>query len=103
MNITANGLYGNDTVGLSLQGSGGPTLKNQLVAAIGAQQYYLGLFGVNPKPTNFTDLNDGQASYMTSLKEQNLIPSVSFAYSAGAPYLKSSTSRQSCSNSNMPM
>lgn len=86
VNNSANGLYGNDTIGLGLRGSGGPTLKNQIIAGIGAEEYYLGLFGVNPKPTNFTTLDVGQVSYMTSLKDQNLIPSVSFAYSAGAPY-----------------
>ena len=86
MNVSANGLYGNDTIGLGLRGSGEPTLENQIIGGIGAEQYYLGLFGVNPKPTNFTALDVGQVSYMTSLKDQNLIPSVSFAYSAGAPY-----------------
>lgn len=86
MNVSANGLYGNDTIGLGLRGSGEPTLENQIIGGIGAEQYYLGLFGVNPKPTSFTALDVGQASYMTSLKDQNLIPSVSFAYSAGAPY-----------------
>lgn len=92
VNSSANGLFGNDTIGLSLQGSGGPTLKDQVLGGVGAEQYYLGLFGVNPKPTNYSALGDGQASYMTSLKDQKLIPSVSFSYSAGAPYRKTGTS-----------
>ena len=46
----------------------------------------LGVFGLGQKPTNFSDYNDPQSSYMWSLKNQSLIPSLSFGYSAGAPY-----------------
>ncbi|KAI4204689.1 MAG: hypothetical protein LQ350_001004 [Teloschistes chrysophthalmus] len=87
LGIFANGLFGNDTIGLGIQGSGGPTLQNQILATIGTEHFYLGMFAVNPKRTNYTGVTEqGQASYMTSLKEQNLIPSVSFGYTAGAPY-----------------
>ncbi|KAI4106284.1 MAG: hypothetical protein L6R37_002266 [Teloschistes peruensis] len=87
LGIFANGLFGNDTIGLGIQGSGGPTLQNQILATIGTEDFYVGMFAVNPKRTNYTGVTEqGQASYMTSLKEQNLIPSVSFGYTAGAPY-----------------
>ncbi len=87
LGIFANGLYGNDTIGLGYQGSGGPTLENQVLATIGTEQFYLGMFAVNPKRTNFSGVAEqGQASYMTTLQQQNLIPSVSFGYTAGAPY-----------------
>jgi len=46
----------------------------------------LGIFGLGPKPTNFSDFNQPQPSYLWSLKNQSLIPSLSFGYSAGAPY-----------------
>lgn len=87
LGIYANGLYGNDTLGLGIQGSGGPTLSNQVLATIRTEAFYLGMFGVNPKRTNYTGVaEEGQASYMTCLQEQNLIPSLSFGYTAGAPY-----------------
>ena len=86
LDVTGDGEYGNDTLGLGIQGSNGPTLKNQVIGGIATDNYYLGMFGVNPKPTNFTNDDSGQASYMTSLKDQNLIPSLSFGYTAGAPY-----------------
>lgn len=86
LGIFANGLYGNDTIGLGYQGSGGPTLENQILATIGTEQFYLGMFAVNPKTTNLTGVEQGQASYMTTLQQQNLIPSVSFGFTAGAPY-----------------
>ncbi|KAL8782220.1 MAG: hypothetical protein Q9213_005586 [Squamulea squamosa] len=87
LGIYANGLYGNDTIGLGIQGSGGPTLTDQIMAVIGTQQVYVGMFAVNPKRTNYTGITEqGQASYMTNLKNQSLIPSLSFGYTAGAPY-----------------
>ncbi|KAL8729178.1 MAG: hypothetical protein Q9166_004917 [cf. Caloplaca sp. 2 TL-2023] len=87
LGIYANGLFGNDTIGLGIQGSGGPTLSDQIMAVIGTQQIYVGMFAVNPKRTNYTGITEqGQASYMTSLRDQSLIPSVSFGYTAGAPY-----------------
>ncbi|KAL8967553.1 MAG: hypothetical protein Q9183_002863 [Haloplaca sp. 2 TL-2023] len=87
LGIFANGLFGNDTLGLGIPGSGGPTLGNQIMAMIGTEDFYLGMFAINPKRTNYTGITEqGQASYMTTLKEQNLIPSVSFGYTAGAQY-----------------
>ena len=79
-------MFGNDTVSLAAPGSGGPTLQNQIVGGIAAQQFWLGMFGVNPKPTNFTNFTTEQTSYMMNLKEQDIIPSVSFGYTAGNQY-----------------
>jgi len=45
-----------------------------------------GMFGLGPKPTNFSDFNDPQPSYMWSLKNQSIIPSLSYGYTAGASY-----------------
>ena len=85
--MNGNGLWGNDTLGLGVQGSGGPTLNNQVIAGIVTDNFYIGMFGVNPKPTNYTSIEGSrQDSYVTSLKTQNLIPSISFGYTAGAPY-----------------
>ena len=78
--------YGNDTVGLGIQGSGGPSLTHQIVGALSTENFYLGFFGVNPASTNFSQQEQGEASYMTTLKDQNLIPSLSFGYTAGNQY-----------------
>ena len=83
---SSSGRYGNDTVGLGIQGSGGPSLPNQVVAAYSTDDFYLGFFGVDPASTNFTQQEQGVASYMTTLKNQNLIPSLSFGYTAGNKY-----------------
>ena len=83
---TGSARYGNDTVGLGIQGSGGPSLSNQVVGAYSIDDFYLGFFGVNPASVNFTQQQQGIASYMTTLKNQNLIPSLSFGYTAGNQY-----------------
>lgn len=86
LGIGGNGINGLDTVGLSGEGENGPTLKNTTVSAFATEAWYLGMLGINPKPTNFTSFNDPTPSYMTKLKEQGMIPSVSFGYTAGAYY-----------------
>lgn len=89
LNIPVTGLYGHDTIGLGGRGSSGPTLQNQIVAGIKSERYYLGMFGVNRKPTSFNGVDGEQPSYMSSLKNQGIIPSESFGYTAGAQYRES--------------
>lgn len=86
LGYSGDGQYGYDTVGLGGLGAEGPTLKNTTVGGFKTTDFYLGIFGINPKPTNFSDFNDPSPSYITYLKEDNLIPSVSFGYTAGAQY-----------------
>lgn len=87
LGISATEYFNTDTVGLGYQCSGGPTLQNQILADIGTEQFYLGTFAVKPKRTNYTGVvEQGQASYITNLQQLNLVPSVSFGYTAGAPY-----------------
>ncbi|MCJ1393318.1 hypothetical protein MMC18_006190 [Xylographa bjoerkii] len=86
LDIVGAGIFGNDTISLGAPGSGGPILQNQIIGGIAAEQFWLGMLGVNPKPTNFTNFTSEQSSYMVSLKEQDIIPSVSFGYTAGNQY-----------------
>jgi hypothetical protein len=86
LDLSGNGQYGWDTVGLGLPGEEGPTLDNTTVGTLISSDFWLGHFGVNPKPTNFTNFTDPSPSYMSLLFERNLIPSVSFGYTAGAQY-----------------
>lgn len=91
------GSYGLDTVALGFNNaSGGPTLQGQVVAGLATYDYYTGLFGLNDQPANFTASNDinnltdttPHPSFLSTLKSQNLIPSLSWAYTAGAIYRK---------------
>ena len=86
LGYSGNGDYGYDTVGMGWQGSGTPSLEQQSVGKIATKQFYLGIFGLDPKPTNFSNFNDPVPSYMATLKERNIIPSISWGYTAGNQY-----------------
>jgi hypothetical protein len=78
--------YGFDTVTLGWQGSGGPTVQHSTIANYAYYQFWLGIFGLNPQPANFTTYTDPQPSFLTQLKRNNSIPSVSWGYTAGNRY-----------------
>ncbi|KAI0553194.1 aspartic peptidase domain-containing protein [Xylaria curta] len=77
--------YGLESLGLGLTG---PRLENQTVGVIATTQpFYLGVFGLHDQPINFSSLGNSSApSFLTSLKDHNNIPSLSWSYTAGARY-----------------
>lgn len=79
-------LYGRDSVGLLLQHSGGPTLQNRTVGAVRRLPFFVGFFGLGPLATNFTNFDEPQRSYLTTLRDERITPSLSYAYNAGAYY-----------------
>ncbi|KAL8702990.1 MAG: hypothetical protein Q9201_003827 [Fulgogasparrea decipioides] len=82
-----NATYGLDTVALGFTNTTGtPPISNQIVAAITEYEYELGMFGLGPQPTNLTNFSDPHPSFLTTLYNQNLIPSLSWGYTAGAEY-----------------
>lgn len=90
-----NAWFGYDTIGLNFPDNNGPVLKNATVASFVwppftpyPTDYWLGVFGLNPKPTNYSNYTDESTSYMTWLYEDGLIPSLSCGYTAGAKYRK---------------
>ena len=87
------GTYGLDTVALDFSGSNGPpsgpTLSSQMVTAIATNDYYIGLFGLSDHGTNLTNSTDPHPSFLSTLMTESLIPSRSWAYTAGASYRKS--------------
>lgn len=86
LNLGSNGHFGYDTVSLGYEGEGGSTLKNTTVGTIATNDFWLGIFGLHPRPTNFSSFDEPSPSYMTLLKEQSYIPSLSYGYTAGAQY-----------------
>ncbi|KAK1058651.1 hypothetical protein LTR74_013203, partial [Friedmanniomyces endolithicus] len=86
LGLTGNAYYGFDTLSLGLPGSGLPALTSQLVAGIATNDFWLGSLGLSPVPFNFSNFDDPIPSLLTSLHNQSLIPSLSWAYSAGANY-----------------
>ncbi|KAK4100947.1 acid protease, partial [Parathielavia hyrcaniae] len=77
--------FGLDRLAIGLTG---PELDNQTVGGIATPEpFYLGIFGINNQPLNFSSLsNHSTASFFTSLKDQEKIPSLSWSYTAGAKY-----------------
>lgn len=88
LGYTGKGRYGFDNITLGYVGGGGPTLANQTVASIATKEFFLGEFGLKPQASNFTSLTDPIPSFMQNLRSQDMIPSVSWAYTAGNKYRK---------------
>jgi Eukaryotic aspartyl protease len=86
LGYSGKGRYGFDDIMLGFPGGGGPTLANQTVASIATKEFYMGVFGVKPQASNFTSLTDPIPSFMQNLRTQSMIPSLSWAYTAGNPY-----------------
>lgn len=86
LNLATTAPAGFDTVTLGWQGSGGPTVEHSTVFNLFVSNFWLGLFGLNPQPTNFTTFVDPQPSFMQQLVNYNKIPSLSYGYTAGNQY-----------------
>jgi hypothetical protein len=86
LNLTGNAYYGFDTLKLGIPGSGLPSLDHQIIAGIGTNNYWLGSLGLSPIPFNLSSISDPQPSFLSELKTQGFIPSLSWGYTAGASY-----------------
>ncbi|KAF2683362.1 hypothetical protein K458DRAFT_452865 [Lentithecium fluviatile CBS 122367] len=84
LNYTGNGLFGLNKVGTMVDG--GVLLEQQVIAGIATKNFFMSVLGLGPKPSNFSDFEHPQPSFLTGLKNENKIPSLSFACTAGAPY-----------------
>ncbi len=81
----AYGLFGTDVVaaGPNPEAALTPT-RGSTVAGVAAQPIYLGLLGL--RPSNSSRFDASSPSFLTNLRNQNLIPSLSLGYTAGAAY-----------------
>ena len=82
-----NATYGLDTLALGLSNANGsPQIQTQVVAAFATDDYYVGLFGLGHQGVNFSEYSTPNATFLTTLKDQDMIPSLSWGYTAGAIY-----------------
>ncbi|KAF7185002.1 hypothetical protein HII31_13625 [Pseudocercospora fuligena] len=86
LGMDTQGPTGFDTVTLGWQGSTIGTVNHSVVFNLGDSQYWLGLLGLKPQPSNFTTFNDPQPSIMQDLVNHNITPSLSYGYTAGNQY-----------------
>ncbi|KAJ0118639.1 hypothetical protein J7T55_012892 [Diaporthe amygdali] len=82
LGIDGNGLFGYDSVGL---GASGTAVEKQVVAGIATSNFWLGSLGLGANYTNFSD-EEQPSSLLRTLKDSGSIPSLSYGYTAGAPY-----------------
>ncbi|KAL6714321.1 hypothetical protein ACLMJK_007744 [Lecanora helva] len=79
--------FGLDTVALGVSDAGRSYhLENQVVATYANDDYFIGMFGLSSQPTNFSTVTNSTPSSLATLKAKNLIPSLSWGYTAGARY-----------------
>jgi len=86
-----NGQFGYDRFSIPTGQGGNVTLDQQILAGIATKDYFLGSLGLSQTPVNFTNPFDTRPSLITNLKNQSLIPSSSYAYTAGASYRNNAT------------
>ncbi len=87
------GDYGWDILGLGRPGNGNITLTNkQVVAAVATKDFFLGYVGLAERTVGAADMGKPQG-LLSSLFDENHIPSRSYGYTAGAAYRKSGIAR----------
>lgn len=88
------GEYGYDTIGIPGQsGVANVSVDHQVIASIATNTYYLGNLGLSSQNITFdAGPSDTSPSILGSLRNENLIPSLSFGYTAGASYRKAASS-----------
>jgi len=78
--------FGIDKVGLGIVDNENLTFANQVVGGIVENDFYVGTFGLGTQPTNFSTFSEPHTSFFTTMWEKSIIPSYTWAYTAGAKY-----------------
>ncbi|KAI5369338.1 Putative aspartic peptidase A1 family, aspartic peptidase domain superfamily [Septoria linicola] len=92
LGLDTTGTTGFDKVVIGWPGAVQATADHNVVFNLDSPNFWLGIFGLNPRPTNFTtdasitEFNNGQTTFIQSLVNNRSIPSLSWAYTAGNQY-----------------
>ncbi|KAK6532357.1 hypothetical protein TWF281_006546 [Arthrobotrys megalospora] len=86
LGFEGNAVFGYDNLTLGWLGSDGPGVTNQSIAGIATKDFFLGVLGLNPRPTNFSTFNNPVPSLLQNLRDKRMIPSLSWSYTAGNQY-----------------
>ncbi|KAL9584643.1 MAG: hypothetical protein Q9203_004584 [Teloschistes exilis] len=97
LGFNGNGDFGLDSLTLAYPGSGTGhiTIDNQILATIATKDFYLAAWGIAPRPTNLTTsaaseggstFANSHQSLLSTLKQENRIPSLFYGYTAGASH-----------------
>ncbi|KAK8165114.1 aspartic peptidase domain-containing protein [Phyllosticta citrichinensis] len=82
--INARARFGTDRLRLSWPQNGLATLNKSVIGGIAATGFWIGTFGLAPYDQFFESFNNDAKSTLTDLYDEALIPSRSWAYTAGA-------------------
>ena len=80
--------YGSDATKIGLAGIGNINLDSRTIATATRENFNLGLWGIKHRYAHLTPPQHGHVSFLESMKASGCIPSLSYAYSAGAWYRK---------------
>lgn len=88
LNYTARGIFGYDKVALGSVGDhdGQTALEHQVVGGVADMSYYLGHIPLGMTVSKFSSLSESIEPFISRLRNATKIPSLSFAYTAGAKY-----------------
>lgn len=85
LSVSGNGTYGLEMVGLGPTPDAGLSINQKtLVAGADVDSLFLGSLGL--QPSNSSRFEESSSSLLTNLKNDGLIPSLSYGYTAGAIY-----------------
>lgn len=82
-----NGTFGYEKLGIQGKGAN-VSVDHQVIASIKTNKFFVGSLGLSDQPVTYPDGSETSPSLLTSLKSENLIPSLSYGYTAGAFYRK---------------
>ncbi|TKA72818.1 hypothetical protein B0A49_05285, partial [Cryomyces minteri] len=83
LGYSGNAEFGYDNVTLGWHGE---KVEKQVIQGFIAKDFYLGSLGISPYAVNITTINDPHPSLLGALKDNGQVPSISWAYTAGAFY-----------------
>lgn len=78
---------GFDDVLFTWHGGGSTVLEQQVVNGYATEDIFIGTMGLSALPVNLTTSEAPHRSIVSSLQDQNLIPSTAYGYTAGAYHL----------------
>ena len=91
LNMTAEGLFGYDHVTLgpavdTYSDANVTSIDYQVIAAVADMNYFMGILPLGQAESSFSSLSEPQKSLIWNLRNSSRIPSLSYAYTAGARY-----------------
>jgi hypothetical protein len=87
LNYTADGLFGFDKVALGpAANSASLSLDHQVVAGVAEPDYFMGVLPLGDTELSFSSLSQPIRPLLYQLQNASMIPSFSYAYTAGAKY-----------------